>query len=69
MPAHVITEPNKIKYKLLILLDPAQYNLKTMIDSNMTVLSLCVHLKNVSYSFYSEMESKLKVKDIISYFD
>ena len=40
-----------------------------MTDSNMTVLLSCAHLKKVLFFNNSEMSSKLKVKDIISYFD
>lgn len=40
-----------------------------MTDSDMTVLSLCAHLKNVLFWNDLEMSSKLKVKDIVSYFD
>lgn len=40
-----------------------------MTDSNMTVLSSCAHLKNVLFNINSELSSKLKIKEIINYFD
>lgn len=58
-----------MKFKSLTHLVLKQSNLKIMTDSDMTVLLLCAHLKNVLFETILEMSSKLKVKDIISYFD